>query len=47
MAEVHRFLSVEAERSWLLHTADMHRLYAKLGFGPAGPRLLERQRPGL
>jgi GNAT superfamily N-acetyltransferase len=34
-----------AERAWLLHTADMHRLYAKLGFGPPGPRLLERPRP--
>jgi GNAT superfamily N-acetyltransferase len=35
-----------AGRSWLLHTADMHRLYAKLGFGPPGPRLLERRPPG-
>jgi len=34
-----------AERSWLLHTADAHRLYAKLGFASPGPRLLERPRP--
>lgn len=35
-----------AERAWILHTADMHRLYAKLGFGPPGPKLLERSRRG-
>ncbi len=27
---------------WLLHTRDMHRLYARLGFGPASARLMER-----
>ncbi len=27
---------------WLLHTRDMHRLYAKLGFVEPGERLLER-----
>jgi GNAT superfamily N-acetyltransferase len=30
-----------AARRWVLHTRDMHRLYAKLGFGPS-ERLLER-----
>ncbi|MBV8257633.1 MAG: GNAT family N-acetyltransferase [Actinobacteria bacterium] len=30
-----------AERRWVLHTRDMHRLYAKLGFGP-NERLMER-----
>ncbi len=35
-----------ADRKWLLHTRDMHRLYAKLGFGPPSERLMERtQRP--
>jgi ribosomal protein S18 acetylase RimI-like enzyme len=28
---------------WLLHTRDAHGLYRKLGFGPPGERLLERQ----
>jgi GNAT superfamily N-acetyltransferase len=32
-----------AQRKWLLHTRDMHRLYAKLGFGEPGERLMERQ----
>ena len=31
-----------AGNTWLLHTRDMHGLYAKLGFGPPGERLLER-----
>ncbi|MGH2971935.1 MAG: GNAT family N-acetyltransferase [Gaiellaceae bacterium] len=31
-----------AERKWFLHTRDMHRLYAKLGFGEPGERLMER-----
>jgi GNAT superfamily N-acetyltransferase len=31
-----------ADRTWLLHTRDMHPLYAKLGFGPPGERLMER-----
>jgi ribosomal protein S18 acetylase RimI-like enzyme len=31
-----------AERRWLLHTADAHGLYGKLGFAAPGPRLLER-----
>lgn len=30
-----------AGRRWVLHTRDMHRLYAKLGFG-SNERLLER-----
>jgi GNAT superfamily N-acetyltransferase len=29
---------------WLLHTRDMHRLYAKLGFVEPGERLMERPR---
>jgi GNAT superfamily N-acetyltransferase len=31
-----------AQRRWLLHTRDMHGLYAKLGFGEPGERLMER-----
>jgi GNAT superfamily N-acetyltransferase len=31
-----------ADKTWLLHTRDMHALYAKLGFGPPGERLMER-----
>ncbi|HET7568326.1 MAG TPA: GNAT family N-acetyltransferase [Gaiellaceae bacterium] len=31
-----------AGRRWVLHTRDMHRLYAKLGFGP-NERLMERR----
>jgi GNAT superfamily N-acetyltransferase len=31
-----------AENTWLLHTRDMHRLYAKVGFVPPGERLMER-----
>jgi len=31
---------------WMLGTADAHSSYAKLGFGPPGPRLLERPRSG-
>jgi GNAT superfamily N-acetyltransferase len=30
-----------AGRRWVLHTRDMHGLYAKLGFGP-NPRTMER-----
>ncbi len=30
---------------WLLHTADAHGLYARVGFDPPGERLMERQ-PG-
>ncbi|HLX21076.1 MAG TPA: GNAT family N-acetyltransferase [Gaiellaceae bacterium] len=33
-----------ASRAWLLHTRDMHRLYAKLGFGLPGERVMERPR---
>ena len=28
-------------RSWLLHTADAHELYRKLGFGSPGERVME------
>ena len=31
-----------ADRKWILHTRDMHALYAKLGFGAPGERLMER-----
>ncbi|HXR12098.1 MAG TPA: GNAT family N-acetyltransferase [Gaiellaceae bacterium] len=31
-----------ADRRWILHTRDMHRLYAKLGFGPPSERVMER-----
>jgi GNAT superfamily N-acetyltransferase len=31
-----------ANRKWILHTRDMHALYAKLGFGAPGERLMER-----
>ena len=30
---------------WMLHTADAHALYAKLGFQPAPTSYLERPRP--
>jgi predicted N-acetyltransferase YhbS len=30
---------------WLLHTADAHALYAKVGFGAAGARVMERSPP--
>ena len=33
-----------ADRRWVLHTRDMHALYAKLGFGP-NERLMERRAP--
>ena len=29
---------------WMLGTADAHSFYAKLGFGPPSPRILERPR---
>jgi GNAT superfamily N-acetyltransferase len=30
---------------WLLHTRDAHALYARVGFQPAGERVMERPRP--
>jgi GNAT superfamily N-acetyltransferase len=36
-----------AERSWLLHTADAHELYRRLGFREPGPRLMERPSRGI
>ncbi len=33
-----------ADRRWILHTRDMHALYAKLGFAP-NERLMERGAP--
>jgi GNAT superfamily N-acetyltransferase len=35
-----------ASCAWVLHTDDAQSLYAKLGFGPPGPRVMERRRPG-
>lgn len=35
-----------ADRRWLLHTADAHGLYQRLGFGAPGERLMERPAPG-
>jgi GNAT superfamily N-acetyltransferase len=43
--ELVRFAVDEQElggTKWLLHTRDMHGLYSKLGFGPAGERTMER-----
>ena len=34
-----------AATAWLLHTADAHALYEKLGFRAASERVLERGRP--
>ena len=34
-----------AQTKWLLHTADAHGVYRKLGFTDPGPRVLERGRP--
>ena len=34
-----------AETSWILHTADAHRLYEKFGFGRPSERVMERPRP--
>jgi GNAT superfamily N-acetyltransferase len=33
-----------AGTKWLLHTRDMHALYARLGFAEPGERLMERER---
>ena len=33
---------VLADTKWLLHTRDMHRLYAKVGFTPPSERVMER-----
>jgi len=31
------------QRTWLLHTSDMHPLYRKLGFGEPSEKLMERR----
>jgi GNAT superfamily N-acetyltransferase len=31
-----------ADRKWLLHTENAHGLYARFGFGPPSPRVMER-----
>lgn len=44
--ELVRFMVEEAPfevRFWLLHTPDMHDLYAKLGFGEPSFKLMERR----
>jgi GNAT superfamily N-acetyltransferase len=33
-----------ADKRWILHTADAHRLYEKFGFGPPSERVMERLR---
>jgi GNAT superfamily N-acetyltransferase len=30
---------------WILHTEDGHGLYSKVGFGPPGPKVMERPAP--
>ena len=35
-----------ARNRWMLHTADAHELYAKLGFDVPGPRTMERPPAG-
>jgi ribosomal protein S18 acetylase RimI-like enzyme len=32
-----------AQRTWLLHTSDMHPLYRKLGFGEPSAKVMERR----
>jgi GNAT superfamily N-acetyltransferase len=32
---------------WVLHTEDAHGVYAKLGFRPPGPRVMERPKPAV
>jgi GNAT superfamily N-acetyltransferase len=36
-----------AQNRWILHTADAHELYARLGFETPGPRTMERPPAGL
>jgi hypothetical protein len=31
-----------ADKSWILHTRDMHPLYRKFGFGDPSERVMER-----
>jgi GNAT superfamily N-acetyltransferase len=33
-----------ADKRWILHTADAHKLYEKFGFGPPSDRVMERPR---
>ena len=35
-----------AQLRWILHTKDMHRLYARFGFGTPGERCMERPATG-
>ena len=36
----------QAHLRWILHTKDMHRLYARFGFATPGERCMERPAPG-
>jgi GNAT superfamily N-acetyltransferase len=36
----------QAHLRWILHTKDMHRLYARFGFGTPGERCMERPASG-
>jgi ribosomal protein S18 acetylase RimI-like enzyme len=36
-----------AQRTWLLHTSDLHPLYRKLGFAEPTSKVMERPRSGL
>jgi GNAT superfamily N-acetyltransferase len=36
----------QAGLRWILHTKDMHRLYARFGFATPGERCMERPPPG-
>jgi GNAT superfamily N-acetyltransferase len=35
-----------ADLRWILHTKDMHRLYARFGFSTPGERCMERSGTG-
>jgi predicted N-acetyltransferase YhbS len=45
LALVREVVESQPDWRWMLHTADAHTLYAKLGFRPAPDSYLERPRP--
>jgi len=45
MAIVREVVDSQPTWRWMLHTADGHAMYAKLGFRPAPETYLERRRP--
>jgi GNAT superfamily N-acetyltransferase len=45
LAMVRELVDSQPNWRWMLHTADAHALYAKLGFQPAPATYLERPRP--